>query len=64
MTKGGAMTLTSLEQRVRDLKERIKLFRLSYPHLYVVKERDPPDNIEKRLKRRTLRDLERERGQY
>lgn len=64
MTKGGAMTLTSLEQRVRDIKERIKLFRLTYPHLYVVKEKDPPKTVENKLKRRTLRDLERERGQY
>jgi hypothetical protein len=64
LTKGGAMTLTSIEQKVHNIKERIKLFRLTYPHIFVVKEKDPPKTIEQRLKRRTLRDLERERGQY
>jgi hypothetical protein len=58
------MTLTSIEQKVHNIKERIKLFRLTYPHIFVVKEKDPPKTIEQRLKRRTLRDLERERGQY
>lgn len=64
MTKGGAMTLTSLEQRVHDIKDRIKLFKLTYAHLFVMKEKEPPKSIEQRLKRRTLRDIERERGQY
>lgn len=28
------MTLTKLEQKVLDIKDRIKLFKLTYPHIF------------------------------
>jgi hypothetical protein len=62
--RGRVMTLTNLEQRVLDIKERIRLFRLTYPHIFTMKEKDKPEIVEERPRRRTLRDIERERGIY
>ena len=57
------MTTTKLEQRVFDIKERIKLFRLTYPDIFSIKNKEVTEQ-EKRPKRRTLRDIEREQGRH
>ena len=52
------MTLTKLELKVLDIKDRIKLFRLTYAHIFT------QESIEERPKRRTLRDIEQEQSRH
>jgi len=56
--KGGAMAQTKLEQKVLDIKDRIKLFRLTYAQIF------KKESIEERPKRRTLRDIEQEQSRH
>ena len=57
------MTLTKLEQRVFDIKERIKLFRLTYQDIFSIKNKEETEQ-EKLPKSRTLSDIEREQGRH
>lgn len=52
------MAQTKLEQKVLDIKDRIKLFRLTYAQIF------KKESIEDRPKRRTLRDIEQEQSRH